>query len=496
MKRVAVIGAGLGGLAVSIRLAHAGYRVTLLEKNERVGGKMDLWEKDGYRFDTGPSLLTMPFVLRELFASAGKELEDFLELVPVEPICRYYWPDGSRLDAFTDVGHTVREVERFSRSDAANVPRFLEHGKKIYDAAAEPFLLSPFGSLRFRDLAKSLRHLPAMTRIDAFRSLNDAVEEYFVDGRIRQLFNRFATYNGSSPYKAPATLSIIPYVEFAMGGWYIRGGMYTLARALELLARELGVETRTAVEVQNIVQKGSEVCGIRTRDGKVIEADIVVSNADALYAERALLGNEGAAQAEPSLAGFVLLLGVRKTWPLLGHHSVFFSENYRAEFDAMSGEGKLSENPTIYVSNTSHTDPDHAPEGCSNLFVLVNAPPLAGPGQEECGVDWRVEGERYRDRIISILEERGLDGLRESIRTMHMVTPLDFQQRYHAHRGSIYGMSSNSRMAAFLRPPNRSRGYRNLYFVGGSSHPGGGIPLVLLSGRIVADMVRREHGIS
>ena len=494
MKHVVVIGAGLGGLATSIRLAHAGYRVTLLEKNGRVGGKMDIWEQGGYRFDTGPSLLTMPFVLRDLFQTVGERMEDHLELVPIEPICRYFWQDGSCLNASADLALTIRGIGRLSRGDAGNVEQFLEHGRKIYDAAFQPFLLSAFGSMKARELFSSLKHLPSLAKIDAMRSLNDAVEAYFTDGKIRQLFNRFATYNGSSPYLAPATLALIPYVEFTMGGWYTRGGMYSLAHALQLLALRLGVEIRTGVEVGAIVRNRNEVRGVETESGGTIEADVVVSNADALYAERRLLDNRAQIrEIEPSLAGFVLVLGVRRFWPELAHHNVFFSDDYREEFDAMFRAGQPSRNPTIYVCNTSRTDRGHAPAGCSNLFVLVNAPPLPRETRENSGVNWESFGKTYRDLVIRMLEQRGLSGLEDAIEVERVITPAEFERHYNAYRGSIYGTSSNSRLAAFLRPPNRSRMYRNLYFVGGSSHPGGGIPLVLLSGQIVADMIRREH---
>jgi phytoene desaturase len=495
MKRVIVIGAGLGGLAASVRLARAGFHVTVLEKNERVGGKMDLWEQDGYRFDTGPSLLTMPFVVRELFQAAGERIEDSLDLVPMEPICRYYWPDESHLDASGDLGLTAGAIGRLSPRDALRVRPFLAHGEKIYEAAREPFLLSGFGSLGLSDILKRLRYLPAVARIDALRSLNEAVEEYFVDNRIRQLFNRFATYNGSSPYLAPATLSIIPFIEFSMGGWYVRGGMYALANALEVLARRLSVEIRTGVEVDVIVREEKAVHGVHTSAGDSLEADIVLSNADALYAERALLGRDVRGKADASLAGFVLLLGVKKMWSKLAHHTVFFSGDYRKEFDVMFNAGQPSKDPTIYVCNSSQSDPAHAPAGCSNLFVLVNAPPLSAAGSTDDGFDWRSNSREYRDRVVGILERRGLSGLAGAIQTERTITPLDFERHYNAYRGSIYGMSSNSRMAAFLRPPNRSRRYRNLYFVGGSSHPGGGIPLVLLSGKIVADMIRHDHGV-
>jgi phytoene desaturase len=455
---------------------------------------MDVWHHGGYRFDTGPSLLTMPFVLRDLFDTVEKRLEDFVDLLPVEPICRYFWSDGSHFDASSDMDRNEGEIRRISQNDAGSLRRFLRHGNRIYDAAFEPFMISEFGSLNIWGLLRNLRRVSALAKIDAMRSLNDAVEEYFVDGRLRQLFNRFATYNGSSPYRAPATLCIIPYIEFTMGGWYIRGGMYALALALERLAHDSEVTIQYTMDVETIERNGTSVTGVRTRCGRFIDADIVVSNADALYAEKELLGGSRTTRApEPSLAGFVLLLGAKRTWSRLAHHNVFFSDNYQAEFDTMLVQGTPSDLPTIYVCNTSVTDSDHAPTGGSNLFVLVNAPPLSVPNNGNRQFDWEREKERYRDLVIDDLENRGLDGLGASIEVEKIITPSDFEQRYNAFRGSIYGTSSNSRMAAFLRPPNRSRRYDNLYFVGGSSHPGGGIPLVLLSGMIVSNMIQREY---
>jgi diapolycopene oxygenase len=495
MKRVVVIGAGLGGLATSIRLARAGYEVVVLEKNEQVGGKMDSWHSLGYTFDTGPSLLTMPFVIRDLFNAAGRDLAEYIDMVPVDPICRYDWPDGSRMDASADIGRTERQMEMLDRTDAANLRRYLHHGKRIYDAAVNPFLMSPFGSMNLGDIIVGLKHIRALPRIDAFRPLNDAVEEYFTDPRIRQLFNRFATYNGSSPYLAPATLSIVPYIEFMMGGWYLRGGMYSLAGALSRIAGELGVEIRTRTAAGLIEHEGRKVIGVRTAQDEFIKADVVVCNADALYAQRHLFGTDDPPrEAEPSLAGFVLLLGAHRTWPALAHHNVFFSRDYRAEFDQLFHERRPADRPTIYVCNTSATDPQHAPAGCSNLFVLVNAPPLESQEAGRENVDWDSYTSSYRDIVLDELECRGLTGLRGAIETEKAITPAEFSRQYNAYRGSIYGTSSNSRFSAYLRAPNKSRKYHNLYFAGGSSHPGGGIPLVLLSGGIVSTMIVRDQG--
>ena len=500
MSSVAVVGAGLGGLAAAALMAHRGLAVTVLEKNEAVGGKMGRWTERGYSFDTGPTLLTMPFVVRELFASVGRSVDDYLRMVPVEPLCRYFYPDGSRLDAFSDPDRMDAELQRFAPGDAAGFRRFLEHGRSIYDASAEPFLFSPFGSWNLRTLWKNLRHLPAVAHLDAFRTLDEAVRDHVHDRRLQQLLNRFATYNGSSPYRAPATLSLIPAVEFGMGGWYIKGGMYGLAKALELLARECGAVIRTGCAVRRVLAGRDGVKGVETETGEVIHTDRVICNADALYALRSLIPDAGAERVrrvEPSLAGFVIMLGVHHRYPALAHHNVFFSPDYEAEFDALFRRGLPAENPTVYVSASSAVDPTMAPEGHSNLFILVNAPALpAGNGTHDRSWDWKRNAGGYRDRVLDLLEERGLADLRRHVVVERMITPEDFRVRFNAFRGAIYGLSSNTRWSAFLRPSNRVRRIRGLYLVGGSTHPGGGIPLVLLSGRITAGLVMEDAGVA
>jgi phytoene desaturase len=492
MKQILVIGAGLGGLSVAIRLARQGRRVTVLEKNERIGGKMNVWVDKGYTFDTGPTLLTMPFVVEDLFASVGKRLEDHLELVRVDPICRYFFPDGVRLEAFSDNGRMEEEIRRISPPDVVHFRRFMEHAEGIYRAAAGPFLFTGLTSLGPRGILKNLKNLASVFRIDPFRTLNSAVTSYFDDPHLRQLFNRFATYNGSSPFLAPATLAIIPYVEMRMGGWYVRGGMFRLAQALGNIALEEGVEIRTGVEVIGIVEKGGAAAGVLTAGQGFLPADGVVSNADALYAREHLLvkGQEAVRRygRDHSLSGFVMLLGVRKTYPVLSHHNIFFSADYRAEFEALFNDQRPAGDPTVYAAVSSVHDPGHAPTGCTNLFVLVNAPALSPR------VNWDDEKGLYRETVLRKLERFGVEVTGRDIVTENFITPLDFERRYHAQRGAIYGSSSNSRMAAFRRPPNRAREMKNLYFVGGSSHPGGGIPLVLLSGKIVADLVQEQWG--
>jgi len=494
MSHVAIVGAGIGGIGAAVRLAAAGHRVTLLEKNALPGGKMNLIEAEGFRFDTGPSLITLPGVLVDTFRAAGRRIEDYLTLRPLDPICRFRFADGSQLDVSPNLPRLVTEVGNLAPQEVTNLFRFMAHARALFERAGPVFLLRE--RPRLRDFI-SRRAVDAL-RIDAHKSLHRAVRHFFKDPRLVQLFDRYATYSGSSPFRAPGTLAIIPYIELAGGGWYIEGGLYRLVEALMQVASELGVHFAPECEVAEVLAeprigwRGARVSGVRLRGGGTVMADNVVVNADPMYAYTALVPEQFRNERllrrmdslEPSSSGFVLLLGVKGDYDSLAHHNIFFSANYREEFDAIFERGEPADAPTIYVAATSRSDPTQAPPGHSNLFVLVNAPAL------NIEADWRSWQGAYRDNILSRLEAAGLDGLRERIVYEHVITPLDFGEKYHAWRGSIYGLSSNSRRTAFLRPPNRAPGLSNLYFVGGSVHPGGGIPLVLLSARLVARLIK------
>lgn len=502
-----VAGAGLGGLGTAVRLAGAGYRVTLLEKNARAGGKLNIVEEQGFTFDTGPSLVTLPGVLAATFRAAGRRMQDYLTLTPLDPICRYTFADNTRLDVSSSLPRLVSELDRIAPGEVASFFRFLAYAHTLFTRAGPIFLLRERPTLH--DLL-SRRGLDA-ARIDAHLSMHSAVSRFFRDPRLVQLFDRYATYNGSSPYRAPATLSMIPYIELAGGGWYIQRGLYRLAESLLAVALELGVEFRPNCEVIEVLTDDGQrttddrrltsgfrrrCSGVRLASGEELRADNVVINADPMYSYPALIPtryqDRGLVRRmrdlEPSCSGFVLLLGVKGGYPDLAHHNVFFSRDYPAEFKAIFEDGTLAPDPTIYITCTSKSDPTQAPPGHSNLFVLVNAPALP-PEQSNSPAHWQEWAGPYRNGIIAQLEKVALPGLASRIVYEQIITPQDFKEKYNAWRGSIYGPSSNSRLTAFLRPPNRAPGLDNLYFVGGSVHPGGGIPLVLLSARLVSRMI-------
>lgn len=483
----------MGGLAAAIRLAAKGHIVTIFEKNERVGGKLNLLERDGYYWDTGPSLITMPFVYEDLWQAAGKNFHDYVKLVPVDPICRYFYPDSAHtvFDASDSFAQMTAAIEKLNPADVANFFRFMSYSRRLYQLTAEAFLFNGLNSprdwlqLSFVDSFK----------IDPFRTVHGAVSSFFQDKRLVQLFDRYATYNGSSPFLAPATLNIIPYVEIGMGGWYVEGGLYELARAYRCLAEEVGVTIHAGEQyaVEEILHQRQRVSGVRLKNGETINADVVLANSDVAYTYDQLLKDRGQAnkfaKLEPSCSGFILFLGVKKQFSQLAHHNILFSQDYHREFADIFEHKIPPHDPTIYVCWTGRTDTAKAPDGCSNLFVLINAPYLSE------AFDWEAPDQtlHYRDLVVKKMEEFGFAGLDKAIEVEEIMTPLDLARRYNAERGAIYGLSSNNRFSAFMRPPNRSRRYRNLYFVGGSTHPGGGVSLVTLSGQIVAKLIENEQ---
>lgn len=488
--KIGIIGTGIGGLSAACELAKDGHDVTMYEKNDKPGGKLNEDVIDGFRFDTGPSLFTMPFVAEELFNYCGFELSDHIQTQPLTPLCRYNYADGTVFDSFEDRDAAVNAIKNFSETDSKVYIQFLDKAAKLYERTAQSFIFNPLADLR--DL-RSLRWLD-MLRIDAFTTVSDRVDQAFESSYMRMFFKRFTTYNGSNPWQAPATLNVIPHVELNQGGYYIKGGMYRIADALVRVAESLGVKFHYNVHVDRIGHKSGKADHLIV-DGHRVEFDLIVSNSDATHTYTKLVSDDVISppkkkhlkSVEPSCSGFVMLLGINRTYEQLVHHNIFFSSDYKTEFDDIFKRGKLPSDPTIYIANTSYTDPNHAPEGGSNLFILVNAPWVrdSDPFSESAK-------ESYAEKIMLALAGHGLRGLKASVQVKKIITPADFQDLWLSNKGSIYGTSSNHRLAAFMRPRNRSPFLRNLYLVGGSTHPGGGIPLVMLSARHACELIRRD----
>lgn len=497
MARIVVVGAGMGGLAAALRLATAGHDVMLCEQGHSIGGKLATLSRDGFAFDTGPSLLTLPAVYRDLFLNTGAPLEECVELVEVDPAFRYRFPD---VDGTGPVWLEMPNASR-ARTRAAldatlgsgagdDWDRFLERAHDIWQVTREPFLESPLSGVR--DLARLARHTQDIRAVAPWRSLRSLGRQHLRDPRLRMLLDRYATYTGSDPRRAPAALAVVPYIEATFGAWHVRGGLGRLADALHDRVLERGVNVRTGTDVARILVEGGCAAGVQLASGETVAADVVISGADAshLYDDLVPAGAAASARrrlrrATPSFSGFVLLLALRGRTPEVGHHTVLFPADYDAEFDALFGrEAHPVEDPTVYVC--SPDDAAMRPDGYEAWSVLVNAPRHGdGPGL----VDWTAPdlADNYADRVLAVLAARGLD-VRDRVLWREIRTPADIERTTRSPGGAIYGTSSNGARAAFLRPANRSP-LPGLFLVGGSAHPGGGLPLVGLSARIVADLV-------
>jgi len=494
---IIIIGAGVGGLAAAVGLAARGARVTLLEQNRRVGGKLNVWERDGFTFDTGPHVLTMLWALEEVFASAGRRLEDVLDLVRLDTVCRYHFEDGDTLDAPADPTETARAIARFAPGDEAGFCRFLAYARRVSEATTDPFLRQDFGAqVRGVPTGAQWGQLGDFLALKPWRTLRDVVRAHFGDPRLRQVFELYALYSGSHPARASGIFATVADVQWREGTYYVRGGLYHLAEALREAALDLGVVIRTDTPAAEIIVKNQRARGVATKHGERLFADAVVCNADCLSALTTLVPAEDrrswtrarVEKIEPSTSAFLLLLGVRGTYPQLAHHNSFLARDGEREFADIFDHGCPAEDPTVGIACQSVSDPTKAPPGCTNLFVMTNPPALNDR------FDWRSEAPRYRDLVLDKLERMGLTGLRERILVEQIWTPLDLERRYAAHRGAIYGLSSNGWRQGFLRPPQVSPDVRGLYFVGGSTHPGGGVPLCALSGTNVARRIAGEGG--
>jgi phytoene desaturase len=511
-KHIVIIGAGIGGISAAVRLAAAGCRVTLLEKNERVGGKLNCWQaahphrpgERPFRFDTGPSLLTMPFVFMDLFAAAKQDVRDHLQIVKLDPVARYCWADGARLELRATEQDLIEQVRRFAPRDVVGFTRLLARGRKIW-GLAEQFLSHAPEQLAQAAGMRALGMLTVPFRIGMFSRFSRTIDKHIQDRRLRDVLYQYATYSGASPFKAPATLTCIPWVEHYYGGFHIRGGMYRLAERLELVARQLGVEIRTNCPAAQILidrapdrrqRQHAAARGVKLSDGTQVLSDAVICNSDAVYAYRQLVAAEFRQKYndrtldgfDPGGSAIVILLGVEGTYPQLAHHTKFMPVDYPDELRSMFETRTIPRDPCVYVCAPTRTDPDLAPDGCENLFILASAPPLRGSS-----IDWSIEGPRYAQRLLETLETRfGLTDLSRRIVVQRTMTPFDLKQLYNANAGSIYGIASNSLRSTFFRPPNRDRHVRQLYLCGGATHPGGGLPLVALSGKIASELAAQD----
>jgi phytoene desaturase len=485
-KKVLVIGSGAAGLAASIRLAQAGYAVVVFEANNYPGGKITTVEGKGYRFDAGPSLFTLPELVTELFALCGEHPEDHFTFYKKEVACHYFWQDGETLIAPTDPIRFARAVSETFKVKEKVLKNYLKDAAKVYDATHHLFLESSLHQLKTYFHPDVLKALTYIHKLHLLSTLHEVNKQKLKHRKLVQLFDRFATYNGSSPYKTPAVMSIIPHLEHNLGSYYPKGGMHSITTSLHALAERMEVQFHFGERVEHILLEGNEVSGVVTNKG-TYTADLVFSNMDVVPTYRKLLpyskAPEKILRQKRSSSALIFYWGVRHTFPQLDLHNIFFSRDYESEFKAIFEEETVCEDPTIYVNISSKEDAGDAPEGCENWFVMVNVP--ANTGQ-----DWDALITRLRARILEHLSKRLEVDLEPLIEFEETLDPRSIERKTSSYQGALYGAASNNAMAAFLRHPNLSPQYKNLYFCGGSVHPGGGVPLALLSAKIAVGMVK------
>lgn len=484
MAKAIIIGAGIGGIATAIRLAQKGYQVEVFETNDYIGGKLSTFRLGDYRFDAGPSLFTMPQFVDELFELCGERPEKHFQYKRKDIACTYYWEDGMHLTAYGDTNKFVQEVEQKLGVPSARLRKYLVKAKKKFDRTRTLFLERSLHKWQTFLRKETLVGIARYFSFEIDTPLDQVNRKQLVEPHLVQFYNRFATYNGSNPYKTPGMMTLVQHLEQFYGTYIPNKGMGEISNALYELAKRQGVLFHLEQSVDNIVVEKGKAIGIGVND-KTHTADLVISNMDVVPTYRKLLAHqkqpEKILKQERSSSAVIFYWGINATFPQLDLHNIFFSEDYAAEFSAIFSSKTLYQDPTVYVNITSKDVPSDAPKGKENWFVMINAP-------HDTGQDWKALSQQLRQWVLDKLSRALEVDIASLIEQEWVMTPNIIESRTQSYLGALYGASSNNKMAAFLRHPNFSSKISNLYFCGGSVHPGGGIPLCLLSAKIVADL--------
>ncbi|MBY5951915.1 phytoene desaturase family protein [Algoriphagus sp. NF] len=484
-QKALIIGSGIAGIASSIRLAVQGYQVEVFEANSYPGGKLSEITLKGYRFDAGPSLFTLPEQVEELFRLAGKDPKDHFDYEKLEVACHYFWEDGKQIKAWADIHRFAEEVETKLGEPAQNVREALRSSAFIYEHLAPLFMHRSLHQFGTWTNPQALKSYLKMGKLGIFSTMNQANERQFQNPKLVQLFNRYATYNGSDPYQTPATLNIIPHLEFNIGAYFPKKGMHDITMSLYRLAVDLGVGFHFNAKVEEILVENGKAVGVQV-NGQSHPADLVVNNMDMVNAYKSILRKQKQPkkllEQPKSSSALIFYWGVKKEFQELGLHNILFSEDYQTEFEHIFKKGSIYEDPTVYINITSTHKSDDAPEGCMNWFTMINVP-------NNQGQDWDSLIQEARKNIISKVNRVLKTDLESLIEVEEILEPRTIESKTSSANGALYGNSSNNRFAAFLRHANYSSDIKNLYFCGGSVHPGGGIPLSLLSAKIMMGFV-------
>lgn len=492
-KKAIIIGSGFGGLAMAVRLQARGYEVTILEKNAKPGGHAYQFEKDGYTFDMGPSLITAPFIIENIFRTANKELKDYIELLPLDPYYRIYFHDKTFIDYSGHTDEMKSQMAKFNADDASKYEEFIDFSEKVYNAV----IVEGLGSSPFNKLSTMLKFVPSAMKIRAFDSSYKIAARYFQDFRHRFMFSFHPLFIGGNPFRVPAIYLMISYLEKVGGIWFTKGGMYSLVEAFVKLFKDIGGKVITNAPVSEIKIENGKTTGVTAND-EFYPADLVVSNADLTHTYKDLIDeshrkkwkNSKFDRAKYSMGTFLLYLGVKKKYPQLLHHTLILSPRYKHLVEDIFDNKILPDDFSMYLHVPSRTDPGMAPEGSESIYVLIPTTNLQG------NVNWKDMKRKYANKIINFLEaEFDLVDLRENIEVEVSYTPEDFLKNRNSAHGSPWGFEPTLTQSAWFRPHNRSEDISNLYFVGAGTHPGAGLPGVMLSAEATERLIVEDFNI-
>ncbi|MBP3965089.1 phytoene desaturase family protein [Paenibacillus lignilyticus] len=486
-KSVLIIGGGLGGLSAAISLSQSGYSVSLYEQNNHIGGKLNRLEQDGFGFDLGPSILTMPQIFEKLFAASGKKMIDYVPTVKLNHQWRSFFPNGNIVDLYEDIEEMKAKNTSLNEKDMLEYGKLLQYSKKLYEMTEQGYF--KHGADNTKDIARYNGALNALKNFDLFSTVHKSIAKRISNPDLRDMLSYFIKYVGSSPYDAPAVLNMMIYMQHEQGLWYVPGGMHLLADGLVKLAEEIGVSIHTGKRIVGLEKKDGQITRAFLEDGTELSADYYISNMEVIPFYEHLLQEEKPfihklkKKYEPASSGLVMHLGVKKTYPQLAHHNFFFAENMKRQMDKIFHRHELPDDPIIYLVNVNKTDPGQTSEGYENLKVLPHIPYIQDKPLTQQDYD------RFAELVLMKLERMGLEGLRDNIVTKDVWTPEDIKRIYGSDRGAIYGTLSDRKKNKGFKHPKHSTRYDNLYFVGGTVNPGGGMPMVTLSGQQVRDKI-------